>query len=372
MKKEKKAKTDHWPAKILHMDMDAFFAAVEQKDNPELRGLPVIVGGDPYGRGVVSTCSYEARKFGIRSAMPAAEARKRCPEAVFIRPRIERYREISKKVMAIFRQHTELVEAVSLDEAYLDITHNRLNVDDPVMVASLIKQSIHAVTGLTVSAGVSINMLLAKLASDMDKPDGLKVIGPEDIESIMESLAIRKIPGVGPVTEKALLKYGIKTCSDLTSRGLDFAIRNFGKNGESLFRKAIGQDSRQVEPGGERKQCSTEETFDRDITSKEFLLSKLKEYSDEIFYDLQKKQRAGKTITLKVKYHDFKIETRSKTLHTPPASGAVIYKVASEMLERRTLAFKKPIRLLGLGIQGLQEAGSQDPLQRDLFGENAI
>ncbi len=343
-----------WTRKIIHMDMDAFFAAVEQLDHPEWRGKPVIVGGNPKSRGVVSTCSYEARPFGVRSAMPAAQAFRLCPQAIFVRPRMDRYAEISEQVMAVFRRHTPLVEQVSLDEAYLDVTQYRFGMDDPVLIAKVIKQNVHAVTHLTVSAGVAPNMFLAKIASDLKKPDGLSVIVPQDVELFLKDLAVRKIPGVGPVTEARLAKLGILTCDDLLRVGEPFLHSHFGKTGIFLYRRALGQDERDVEPFGEAKQTSTEETFEKDVLDRRVLVGKLRAYASEVFEILRERGQNGKTVVLKVKYFDFEQITRSHTLAAYPERAEEIYAPAAEMLKNKTQAGKKPVRLLGLGISGLK------------------
>ncbi len=357
-----------WTRKIIHIDMDAFFAAVEQRDHPEYRGKPLIVGGDPFGRGVVSTASYEARKFGVKSAMPSAQARKLCPQGIFIRPSFEKYHTVSRTVMAVLRQHTELVEPLSLDEAYLDVTRHRFGLEDPVMIASMIKQNIHAVTHLTASAGVAPNLFLAKIASDFNKPDGLTVILPSEVENFLENLPVRKIPGVGPVGEKDLHAAGIRTCGELSLKSKAFLLEHFGKWGLALYERSRGRDERQVVPDAPAKQYSEEETFPADILDKRFLKVKLEEYARNIFEGLKERGQRGRTVVLKVKYHDFEQITRSRTLPRFPAGVDEIYSVARELLEEKTEAGKKPVRLLGLGISGLVEMTelSSSP-QKELF-----
>lgn len=350
--------------------MDAFFAAIEQLDHPEYRGKELVVGGNPQGRGVVSTASYEARKFGIKSAMPAAHARKLCPHAIFVRPRIDRYREISEMVMAIFHQHTNLVEQVSLDEAYLDVTEYRFGIDDPRMIAELIKQAIFARTKLTASAGVAPNMFLAKIASDMNKPNGLTVIEPEKIEDFLKDLPVRKIPGVGPVTEARLQQMNLRTCGDITGTPKNFLAEKFGKTGVFLYRRALGIDEREVEPDYEAKQSSSEETFAKDIVNVQWLKEKLKELAQEVFYDLSSQGKSGKTIVLKVKYYDFELITRSQTIKNIPGNWQEIHQIACTLLDQKTEAGKKPIRLLGVGVSGLKylaEFQSKPSPQWELF-----
>lgn len=342
-----------WERKIVHVDMDAFFAAVEQRDHPQYRGRPVVVGGDPKSRGVVSTASYEARKFGIHSAMPSAAAYRLCPEAVFLRPRFEVYQSISETIHSILKQHTQLVEKVSLDEAYLDVTSHRFGIEDPEMVAALIKQNIYAVTRLTASAGVAPNMLLAKIASDYRKPDGLTVVRPGEAGDFLEALPVRKIPGVGPVTEKTLNGLGIKTCGELAAKSSREILRVLGRPGLLLLAGARGMDDRPVEPRTEPKQMSLEETFDRDTRNMDRLKDRLREFSREVFRDLAQGRRMGKTVVLKLKYYDFESITRSLTLSREPRGWHEIYDVGVSLLER-TDAGRKPVRLIGLGISGLK------------------
>lgn len=355
-----------WPRKIIHMDMDAFFASIEQRDRPALKGKPVIVGGDPQSRGVVSTASYEARKFGVHSAMASATAKKLCPQGIFLRPNFEKYAAASRRIMSILRQHTDLMEQASLDEAYLDVTRHRLGLEDPVMIAKLIKQNILAVTHLRASAGVAPNLFLSKIASDHQKPDGLTVIRPQDVTDFLHPLPVRKIPGVGPVTESSLKAMGIHTCGDLAAISKTVLIKRFGKTGIFLYERARGHDERQVEPGLPSKQYSCEETFARDILDKAFLKAKLKELVDDIFEGLHRQGRMGRTIVLKLKYHDFELITRSRTLSQMPASAREVFEIACQLLEQKTLAGEKPVRLIGIGISGLDEVIKPQP-QKELF-----
>ena len=358
-----------WSKKIIHMDMDAFFAAIEQRDHPAYRGKPVIVGGDPFGRGVVCTASYEARKFGIRSAMPSVQARKLCPKGIFVRPDFEKYQRASRTIMAVLRQHSELVEPVSIDEAYLDVTKHKFGIEDPVIVASLIKQNISAVTKLTASAGVAPNLFLAKVASDLKKPDGLTVVRPEEVEDFLKDLPVRKIPGVGPVGEKELHDLGIQTCGQLAAKNRIFLVEHFGKWGHTLFERALGRDSREVEPDVPAKQYSEEETFPSDILDKKFLKLKLQEYARNIYEGLNERGQKGRTVVLKVKYNDFEQITRSKTLVFFPAMDD-IYKTAAGLLDLKTEAGKRPVRLLGLGVSGLwEETEFSASSQKDFFQE---
>lgn len=346
-----------WGRKFIHVDMDAFFAAVEQRDDPKLMGKPLIVGGDPHGRGVVSTCSYEARKYGVRSAMSCAQAKKLCPQAIFLRPSFEKYQKESHAIRQILRQHTDLVEAVSVDEAYLDVTSHRLGIEDPVLAAKMIKQNIYAVTRLTASAGVAPLLYLAKIASDYQKPDGLTVVYPDQIQNFLKELPVRKIPGVGPVTEKHLLSLDIKTCGELAGYGKFKLQQIFGKTGSFLYQRASGIDPSEVVPYTPSKQYSIERTFDRDTKDMNRLRGYLREFSRQVFEDLSADKRMGRTVVLKVKYFDFESITRSHTLHANPESADGIYEVAVKLLCEKTLAGKKLIRLIGLGISGLEDLG---------------
>lgn len=363
----KSSRYAHWPRKIIHLDMDAFFAAVEMRDNPDLRGKPVIVGGDPKSRGVVSTCSYEARKFGVHSAMSSAQAFRLCPEGIFVRPHFEKYSKASDTIHSIFHKYTDLVESVSLDEAYLDVTVNKLNMDDPAALAGLIKQHILAATKLTASAGVSVNLFLAKVASDLEKPNGLTVIGPERIESLMFDLPVRKIPGVGPKTEKQLHALKIKTCGDIQRMGLRKLTAHFGNSGPWLLERARGESEREVEPFQERKQISVETTFQKDILKIEQLEKVIEEFSQEVFHDLTENAKQGTTVTLKVKYHDFEQITRSRTLRKPIQSAAQISETACELLYGKTLAGKKTVRLIGIGVSGFDAKPVSSNSQLELF-----
>jgi len=337
--------------------MDAFFAAVEQRDNPDLKGKPVIVGGNPNSRSVVSTCSYEARKFGIHSGMPTAQAKRLCPHGIFLTPDFEKYVTASQHIMSIFHTYTPRVEQVSLDEAYLDVTVNKLKLEDPIKLAALIKQHIFAVTKLTASAGVAPNMFLAKIASDMQKPDGLTVVPPDKILEFLKDLPVRKIPGVGPRTEEILHGMTLNTCGDIWGVKPQDLCAKLGKWGMELFHKARGEDSREVNPHWERTQLSSEETFAKDVTDLPWLKRKLAGLAEHVFYDLKQEGRFGRTVVLKVKYHDFEQITRSRTLAAPPPDWQTLHEIACDLLKKKTLAGRKPIRLLGVGISGLGAKG---------------
>jgi len=342
-----------WKRKILHVDMDAFYASIEQRDNPKLRGKPVIVGGNPDGRGVVSTASYEARRFGIHSAMPAAKAKKLCPHAIFLRPDFEKYKDVSNQIHHIFRNYTSIIEPVSLDEAYLDITRNKLNINEPVLLAQMIQQNIYAITKLTASVGVAPNKFLAKIASDMKKPAGLTVVYPEQVESFLKPLAVEKIPGIGPVAKEKLNARGIKTIGDLMKMSKTELCNLFGKWGATLFELARGIDNSPVEPKREIKQISSEETFEQDIIQIPVLEKKIIQLSDEVANRLMESNIKARTITLKIKYADFTLITRSKTLSEPVNSANAIQKEAIKLLHKKTEAGKRLIRLIGVGVSNL-------------------
>ena len=354
---------DSAPRKIIHIDMDAFYAAVEQRDNPEYRGRPVIVGGNPEGRGVVATCSYEARKFGIHSAMPASRAVRLCPSAIFVRPRFDVYRAISRQIHEIFRIYTDRIEPLSLDEAYLDVTGIRHCRGSATLMAREIKQRILQDTGLIASAGVSYNKFLAKLASDRDKPDGLCVIRPGHADPIIEELPIGDFHGVGQATEARMKRLGIYTGADLRRHSLDQLVDWFGKAGRHYYFVAQGQDPRPVVSERVRKSLGHETTFARDLHDREAMLEALGQLVAKVARDLVRKEVMGRTVTLKVKYADFQLITRSQTLGEAVASAEEIMAWIPALLNR-TEAGPKPVRLLGVTMSGLEkptrrEAGEQ-------------
>ena len=339
--------------KIIHIDMDAFYASVEQRDNPEYRGRPVIVGGSPQRRGVVAACSYEARKFGIHSAMPSARAVKLCPHAVFIKPRFDVYRRISEQIRAIFLNYTELVEPLSLDEAYLDVSESGLFQGSATRIAGALKKEIRNTTGLTASAGVSYNKFLAKIASDMDKPDGLYVITPEAGEAFIEHLPIGRFFGVGKATEARMAALNISTGADLKLLSLEQLHRHFGKTGKFFYHIARGIDKRPVSNRRERKSISSETTFMEDLSDMKTMLSSLERLADDTMASLMEKRLSARTLTIKVKYTDFQQVTRSKTLVEPFATADSIGPILAELLAR-TDAGKRRVRLLGVGVSNLQ------------------
>jgi len=333
--------------KIIHVDMDAFFASVEQRDHPDLRGRPVIVGGDPEKRGVVATCSYEARKYGVRSAMPTSRARILCPEAIFIKPRFSVYISISHQIRDIFFRYTELVEPLSLDEAYLDVTKNKAEEVSATRLAQKIKKNIFEETGLTASAGVSFNKFLAKIASGWSKPNGLTVVPPEQAQAFVEKLPIRQFFGIGKVTEQKMLAMGIRTGADLRRRGLQELVSRFGKSGAFFYNMAHCQDDRAVNPHRVRKSIGKEVTLQEDICAVEEMEVILKQLARSVSELLKKRKVFARTVTLKARYGDFTTVTRSHTLRTPIQDPESIFQQAVSLLSR-TKARETDVRLLGI------------------------
>jgi DNA polymerase-4 len=341
--------------------MDAFYASVEQRDQPELKGKPVIVGGDPQSRGVVAACSYEARKFGIHSAMASATAYRRCPEAVFIRPRFDVYRAVSSDIRKIFCEHTDLVEPLSLDEAFLDVTENYKGIPSATLIAQEIKKKIYKRTGkLTASAGVSFNKYIAKVASNMNKPDGITVITPDMADEFIDGLPIRKFFGVGKVTEEKMLNLGIKTGADLKKYKKEELIKIFGKSGSYFYDIAHGLDDRPVEPNRIRKSIGKETTFSEDIDDTDRMIEILENIAVRLENSLINREAKGRTITLKVKYFDFQSKTRSITIEEPAESASVIMKYVRPLLSKIEAGEKK-VRLLGISISNFddQKAGTE-------------
>ena len=341
--------------KIIHIDMDAFYASVEQRDRPELRGKPVIVGGDPNSRGVVAACSYEARKYGIHSAMASSIAYKRCPQAVFIRPRFDAYRAVSADIREVFYEFSDLVEPLSLDEAFLDVTENHKGMASATLVAKEIKKKIRAETGnLTASAGVSFNKFIAKVASDINKPNGITIVTPEMADEFIDKLPIRKFFGVGKVTEEKMLKLGIQTGADLKKFKKEKLIQLFGKSGTYFYNIAHGLDERPVEPNRIRKSIGKETTLLEDIDDIEQMLEILNNIAVRLESSLIKREAKGHTITLKIKYFDFQSISRSITVDEPADNASVIMKYVKPLLSK-TEAGQKKIRLLGISISSFDD-----------------
>ena len=337
--------------KIIHIDMDAFFASVEQKDNPALRKWPLVVGGDPDGRGVVASCCYAARSFGIRSAMSCARARRLCPQAIFVRPRRDRYKEISLAIREIFRGYATAIEPLSIDEAFLDITDNP-ELPSATWAAEAIRRDIFRSTGLTASAGVSCNKFLAKVASDMNKPDGITVITPDQALDFIRCLPVRKFYGVGRVTEKRMKDMHIHTGADLLPYSREELTARFGKAGRFFYDIARGIDERPVRPRQGRKSIGTESTFAHDLTDSSEMMSILVQQAGQVSRALARKQMAARTLTLKVRYPDFVTVTRSHTTRLPITSKEDIMPHLPRLLAA-TRAASQGVRLLGLSLAGL-------------------
>ncbi|MEO8151031.1 MAG: DNA polymerase IV [Bacteroidia bacterium] len=339
--------------KIIHVDMDAFYASVEQRDFPGLIGKPVIVGS-PEGRGVVLTCSYEARRFGVHSAMPGREAKRLCPDGIFVPPRFPVYKEVSQKIREIFLRYTDLVEPLSLDEAYLDVTTDKLNIGSAIEIAKAIRSAIKEETNLTASAGVSVNKFVAKVASGMLKPDGLTFIPPSRIEAFMEQLKVKDFHGIGRVTAEKMNKAGIFLGLDLKKLSLEELMLNYGKSGRFYYNIVRGIDDRPVEPQRETKSISVEDTFAEDVLDLEILEKELERLSQLLFTRLQRYELYGRTITLKIKYHDFKNISRSKTFPEHVNDPNLITETV-KLLLKQTEAGQKKIRLLGIGVSSFED-----------------
>ncbi|MDZ7721039.1 MAG: DNA polymerase IV [Balneolaceae bacterium] len=338
--------------KIIHVDMDAFYASVEQRDFPEYRNKPLIVGGSPQGRGVVAAASYEVRKYGVHSAMPAARAVKLCPHAIFVKPRFDVYKEVSKQIRQIFFEYTDLVEPLSLDEAYLDVTENHKNIPSGTLIAHRIRKQIKEQTGLTASAGVAFNKFLAKIASDLDKPDGLSVITPDKAEEFIEQLEIGNFFGVGKATQRKMESLGIQTGADLKKWDEVDLVKQFGKSGHHYYRIVRGIDNRRVKTDRTRKSVGKERTFSEDVSDLEWIREFLRDLAEKISQSMEKLGAAGKTITLKVRYEDFETVTRSYTLHHYTADAKELAEVAIRLLEE-TEAGAREVRLLGISVSSL-------------------
>jgi DNA polymerase-4 len=351
--------------KIIHVDMDAFYASVEQRDRPELKGRPVVVGGDPHSRGVVASCSYEARKYGIRSAMSAAKAYRLCPHAVFVHCNFASYKEASQRIREVFHEVTDLVEPLSLDEAYLDVTQNHLNEPLARKLAIHIKNEIQRRTGLTASAGVGPNKFIAKVASDLRKPDGLVVVPPEKVMAFVENLAVERLWGVGPATAKTLHAMGLFTAADIRKRTLPELERALGKFGTFIHRLSFGQDDRQVEIDQEPKSSGVETTFEKDVLDTQFLCDTLDDQASDIARDLKKIDRRAKTITLKVRYKDFKTITRSRTLFHYTDDARLMADAARQLLSQGTEAGHQPIRLIGISASNMIRPDEPEQLWLD-------
>lgn len=345
--------------KIIHVDMDAFFASVEQRDDPSLRGKPVAVGGSS-GRGVVSAASYEARKFGVRSAMPSVTAKRLCPDLIFCRHRFDVYRAVSQQIRAIFRDYTPHVEPLSLDEAYLDVTADLKGIGSGTLIAEDIRRRIRADTGLTASAGVSYNKFLAKIASDQNKPDGICVIRPGEGAAFVAGLPVRRFHGVGPKSAEKMAKLGIATGADLAGKDIAFLRQHFGSFAEYLFRAARGIDLRPVRANRVRKSVGGERTFADDISSGAALRNTLEDIIDIVWDSIERAEARGRTVTLKMKYTDFQNVTRSRSVAQPVSDKGTFAAIARGLLDD-ALPLPLPIRLMGLTLSNLEREGDEQP-----------
>jgi DNA polymerase-4 len=340
--------------KIIHIDMDAFYASVEQRDNPAYRGKPIAVGGSPQGRGgVVATASYEARKFGVRSAMPSKKALELCPDVIFVRPRFEVYKAVSIQIRNIFERYTDLIEPLSLDEAFLDVTEDKQQIGSAIDIAKAIKQAIRTELQLTASAGVSINKFIAKIASDMNKPDGLTFVGPSKIQSFIDGLGVEKFFGVGKVTAEKMNRMGLHTGADLKKLSESELVKHFGKAGKFYYNIVRGIDERRVQPHRETKSISAEDTFPYDLKELDEMFEAIDILSQIVYERVRRHGLKSRTITLKIKFHDFKQITRSQSLPQAFADLETIRKTGRKLLESIDLEEKK-IRLLGVGVSNFE------------------
>ncbi|WCJ65013.1 DNA polymerase IV [Agrobacterium tumefaciens] len=353
--------------KIIHVDMDAFYASVEQRDNPELRGKPLAVGGAA-ARGVVAAASYEAREFGVRSAMPSVTAARKCPDLIFVKPRFEVYRAVSQQIREIFAEYTPIIEPLSLDEAYLDVTENLKDMPIATEIALEIRARIKALTGLNASAGISYNKFLAKMASDLNKPNGQAVITPKNGLAFVEQLAVKKFHGVGPATAEKMHRLGIETGADLRAKSLQFLVQHFGKSGPYFYGIARGIDDRQVRPDRVRKSVGAEDTFSVDISDLDLASSELRPLAEKVWSYCEAKGFSGKTVTVKIKYSDFTQATRSRTSSLPYSGVEHILDAANGLLAG-VYPFKRPVRLLGVTLSSLtneKEARGEEQSQLGL------
>lgn len=354
--------------KILHIDMDSYYASLESRDYPELRGKPLVVGGSRE-RGVVASASYEARAFGIHSAMPSVTAKKKCPDLIFMPPRFDVYRAVSQQIREIFYEYTDLVEPMSLDEAYLDVTENKKGMPIATEIAEEIRAKIFATTGLTASAGVSVGKFLAKMASDQRKPNGLFVIRPSQAEAFMEALPIRKFHGIGPATTEKMKRLGIETGADLKQKSLEFLRGQFGKSGPYFYDLVRGIDEREVNPKRVRKSLGKEDTFLVDLSDFEDLKDAALSLVDDVWNLLEKRELHGRTATLKVKYADFEQITRSKSFSKPIETSAHLGETVVALLQS-VFPLRTAIRLIGVTMSGFDLQGEDgkesDQLQLDL------
>ncbi len=349
--------------KIIHIDMDAFYASVEQMDHPELQGKPLAVGGSKE-RGVVAAASYEARKFGVRSAMSSKMAAIKCPDLIFVPPRFDRYKEISNQIREIFYRYTDLVEPLSLDEAFLDVTDNKIGHPSATMLAMEIRVAIKQEIGLNASAGISINKFTAKIASDINKPNGQKTIPPEEVCTFLEALPIRKFFGVGKVTAEKMKLHGIHYGIDLKRFSLAYLEEHFGKSGSHFYNIVRGIQHSKVEPDRVRKSIAAERTFDKDIAQEQYMMEHLDRIADALEKRMVKANTKGRTITLKLKYSDFTVQTRSKTVEQFVQTKSEFYPIVRALLRQEPV--REAVRLLGISISKLDSEASEEVLDVQL------
>ncbi|WP_314244650.1 DNA polymerase IV [Empedobacter tilapiae] len=350
--------------KIIHIDMDAFFASVEQRDFPELRGKCIAVGGSEE-RGVIATASYEARKFGVGSAMSSVIAKRKCPQLIFVKPRFQVYKEVSNQIREIFLEYTNLVEPLSLDEAFLDVTNNHKNIEIATDIANEIKQKIKERTNLTASAGVSFNKFLAKIASDYNKPDGLYVITPKMAENFIDKLSIKKFHGIGKVTAERMQMMGIYTGSDLKKLDLEKLLREFGKSGQYYYNIVRGLDFREVNPSRLRKSSGSETTFNKDLETLEEMQIALFPLMEDVWNWSLKTNIYGRTITVKIKYNDFSVTTKSKSASFPIKNRDLFDQICYDLLTEG-YSSHKPVRLLGISISNLKNNNKKIGVQLEI------
>ncbi len=354
--------------KIIHVDMDAFFASVEQLDHPELQGKAIAVGGEGK-RGVVAAASYEARKFGVKSAMSGMQARRLCPHLIFVTPRFDRYKEVSNQIRDIFYEYTDLVEPLSLDEAYLDVTLNKTGNPSATLIAREIRSRIKEKTGLTASAGISINKFLAKIASDINKPNGQKTINPEEVISFLEQLEIRKFYGVGKVTAEKMYQLGIFTGKDLKEKSQEFLQQHFGNSGTYYYQVVRGIHNSEVKSHRIPKSVGAERTFEQNISSEIFMLDRLEHIAGALELRINRNKVSGKTVTLKIRYSDFSLQTRSRTLPYYISQKALILDIAKELLFQEPM--RDSVRLLGISLSNLNNETTASP-EKDSDQEIAV
>lgn len=358
--------------KIIHIDMDAFYASIEQRDNPQYRGKAIAVGGSPEGRGgVVATASYEARKFGVRSAMPSKRAKQLCKDLIFVRPRFDVYKHVSTQIREIFHRYTDIIEPLSLDEAFLDVTEDKQNIGSAIEIAKLIRQAIKEELQLTASAGVSVNKFIAKIASDINKPDGLAFIGPSKIKSFIEKLPVEKFFGVGKVTADKMKRMGLHTGADLKKLTETEMTKRFGKPGKFYYKIVRGIDDRKVQPNRETKSIGAEDTFRYDLATLEEMNKELDAIADIVYARLKRYNLKGRTITVKIKYHDFRLATRSQSFAAPVGDFETILETAKNLLSA-VIKEDDKVRLLGISLSNFGEPGAKiykksESDQLDLF-----